>query len=533
MACLAVAIRAGATDFLRGDANGDGVISISDAHFMDAFLFLGGPAPECGDAADTDDNGQMQLTDTVRILGYKFLGGQPPVAPFPNPGPDPTDPVGLLGCDSYGHGSPLDDPAAKMEVLDATATGGNQRRAVITIAVSSTGPIGGYSATILDAEGALETGTEPVPIHRQLVDRTNQFAGGFNSVQLVNGRVTFAFILSFTEGREIDAGQHVPVADIITCLRPGKPAGVYPLTLESGELVASCLLQPIGTGTCPDSGRAIHPTLVSGTLTIENDVASAGCDTSNPPAVPPINISFKLAEKTGTPGGNVNVPLFIRADRESQGFSYSVHFDKAVLQATGTTKIFQTASGTPYEFEKFEENNDTGYVVGAAIISLTDTADVLPPSREIRVLEFHFHIDPLAPLGHTDLEFLDGGRGSGGPVKNKLIASGQDITPDLASSFVFVNGRINIVPDGIPFVRGDSNSDEAVNISDPQFTLDFLFLGGNKPRCMDAADANDDGKVDISDAVTTLRFLFIGDTKLPPPRTPGADPTPDELECEL
>src|SRR5215510_8616182 len=73
-----------ATDFIRGDANGDGVISISDAHFINAFLFVGGPTPECGNSADTDDNNYVQLTDAVRILGYTFLGQKPPVAPFPS-----------------------------------------------------------------------------------------------------------------------------------------------------------------------------------------------------------------------------------------------------------------------------------------------------------------------------------------------------------------------------------------------------------------------------------------------------------------
>ena len=129
---------------------------------------------------------------------------------------------------------------------------------------------------------------------------------------------------------------------------------------------------------------------------------------------------------------------------------------------------------------------------------------------------------------------MNGGRiASGQPTDNVVTTYGFSVTPGSASSFVFVDGRVNIVPDGIPFVRGDSNSDESVNISDPQFTLNFLFLGGPEPRCFDAADANDDGKVDISDAVTTLQFLFIGHTLLPPPRTPGLDPTPDGLGCDL
>ena len=59
-------------------------------------------------------------------------------------------------------------------------------------------------------------------------------------------------------------------------------------------------------------------------------------------------------------------------------------------------------------------------------------------------------------------------------------------------------------------VRGDSNGDLDVNISDPTFTLLWLFLGGADPACMATADANGDGGVDISDPTYTLRFLFLG-----------------------
>ncbi len=83
------------------------------------------------------------------------------------------------------------------------------------------------------------------------------------------------------------------------------------------------------------------------------------------------------------------------------------------------------------------------------------------------------------------------------------------------------------------FLRGDSNGDGRVDISDPIRTLNWLFNGAAVPPCLDAADANDSGKVDISDAIFTLNFLFTGGREPPPPgpRTPGGDPTPDNLSC--
>ena len=63
--------------------------------------------------------------------------------------------------------------------------------------------------------------------------------------------------------------------------------------------------------------------------------------------------------------------------------------------------------------------------------------------------------------------------------------------------------------------RGDSNGDQAVDISDPIHVLNFLFAGGVPPVCTPVADANADGRLDISDAVTTLSFLFSGGGELP------------------
>jgi hypothetical protein len=85
------------------------------------------------------------------------------------------------------------------------------------------------------------------------------------------------------------------------------------------------------------------------------------------------------------------------------------------------------------------------------------------------------------------------------------------------------------------FLRGNSNGDVAVDISDAVYTLAFLFLGGPSPSCRDAADANDDGAIDISDAVYTLAFLFLGGPAPPPPgpTVPGPDPTEDALPCRV
>jgi hypothetical protein len=83
------------------------------------------------------------------------------------------------------------------------------------------------------------------------------------------------------------------------------------------------------------------------------------------------------------------------------------------------------------------------------------------------------------------------------------------------------------------FIRGDTNADGGVDISDGVFTLNFLFQGGPAPACDDAVDANDDGTGDLSDAVYEFNYLFLGGPQMPPPFPGcGLDPTDnDPLDC--
>jgi hypothetical protein len=76
--------------FLRGDANGDGRLNLSDSAFVLHRLFRGGRAPDCPDAADADDSGAVDLSDAVYVLNFLFTHGPPPPPPFPLRGEDPT-----------------------------------------------------------------------------------------------------------------------------------------------------------------------------------------------------------------------------------------------------------------------------------------------------------------------------------------------------------------------------------------------------------------------------------------------------------
>jgi hypothetical protein len=68
--------------FMRGDANGDWKINVTDVVYLINYLFLipSGPAPEPLEAGDVNCDGAINVTDVVYLINYLFLvpPGPPP-----------------------------------------------------------------------------------------------------------------------------------------------------------------------------------------------------------------------------------------------------------------------------------------------------------------------------------------------------------------------------------------------------------------------------------------------------------------------
>ncbi len=119
------------------------------------------------------------------------------------------------------------------------------------------------------------------------------------------------------------------------------------------------------------------------------------------------------------------------------------------------------------------------------------------------------------------------GIGGGGTLEDANVLS-------LAEVEVFATH-----PPGLPtFRRGDMNRDYGLDTSDPLTLLNWTFLGGPVPVCMDAVDADDSGELDLTDSIYLLNYAFIGGPAPPPPGSLfcGPDPTPDrggDLGCAI
>ncbi len=86
--------------FVRGDANDDGRINISDPIWIVEEVFRQGTASPCQESADANDDGMVDMPDIMHLLMYLFEGGAAPSAPFPDCGTVPAVDGGLT-CESF------------------------------------------------------------------------------------------------------------------------------------------------------------------------------------------------------------------------------------------------------------------------------------------------------------------------------------------------------------------------------------------------------------------------------------------------
>ena len=77
--------------FVRGDANGDGVVNLRDILIATRMLFENQPLPLCEDRLDANDNGTVTVLDTVFMADVVFAQRAALAKPFPGEGGDPTE----------------------------------------------------------------------------------------------------------------------------------------------------------------------------------------------------------------------------------------------------------------------------------------------------------------------------------------------------------------------------------------------------------------------------------------------------------
>ena len=87
-------------EFRRGDANDDGKVDMSDAISVLGWLFLGAAEPGCVAIANVNPDQVADLSDAIYLLSHLFLGGPRPLDPYPVCGQGRAEDYEGLGCET-------------------------------------------------------------------------------------------------------------------------------------------------------------------------------------------------------------------------------------------------------------------------------------------------------------------------------------------------------------------------------------------------------------------------------------------------
>lgn len=178
-------------------------------------------------------------------------------------------------------------------------------------------------------------------------------------------------------------------------------------------------------------------------------------------------------------------------------------------------------------------------VISAVALSWFEPA-FLPRNGESTLL--HLTVETKGPAEGegcrpVSIAFQDGLKGSGMPIHNSITYEGFPRKDDGSERDGDRDREENaevLVCSRQFFLRGDCRPDKGIDLSDAVTSLQYLFLGGERPSCLAACDSNRDDSLDITDAIHTLNHLFLGG--LPPPApypACGENPEPGRLSCEI
>jgi len=259
------------------------------------------------------------------------------------------------------------------------------------------------------------------------------------------------------------------------------------------------------------------------------------------PSPEAIGFQVRVEGAKARPGAaEVPVEVYVSAAVEYSSIVIPVDFDERYLRLAHAQDHFLTGIVL---VDNRDDTPGAGPNEGHAVIysgwGINDRR-IAAEGEEVHAATLYFNVLPSAEgIESTSLSVVPVVDHRGVTYKSWIhvhhLGSAGTSDPPIRSQIspiTITNGAVTIIPELILFVRGDSNEDGSLDVSDAQNTISYLFLGGPAPFCLDAADTDDNGRLDVTDPISLLQVLFLGTGSIPPPGgAPGKDPTPDSLEC--
>jgi len=319
-----------------------------------------------------------------------------------------------------------------------------------------------------------------------------------------------------------------------------KSDGELPLLVEFEDLSVGEVQAwrwDFGDGSVSTERRPEHTYLDTGRYTVSLEVFGKGgtARVEKPGLVTvrePSHV-LRVAEVPVFPGETkVWLPVIGEHRQQLQGFQVAGRFNANALFLRSLS--LEATITDLYDPEFFVPliNNVEGYFTSGVILDYVPPYDGrrIAAGADHRLLYLVFDVLPNALPGLARVELSEG---IGESMLGCMFAvDGTSRIPVLrAGGLEVLDGSASHPP---PFLRGDTDRNLVVNLTDVVQLVAQFFRGAGDSFCPDAADVDDSGVLDVSDLIYLLDFLFLSGSPPPLPYPgPGLDPTGDGLpSCE-
>lgn len=293
-----------------------------------------------------------------------------------------------------------------------------------------------------------------------------------------------------------------------------QPTATKPLVFVDGQIGTP----PVDNGALVN-GQSLSPFNMSGSIDCQPIFPVANGTFACGPAGDPSTVGTVIAE----PGDNVTLGFYYSEPLyEVTAFELAVSLDCLLLPDPNSFTVSETATSNAEfinaAFDTDPNDGDGCEFIAAILLDFIPPFDhpALPIATDL--LEFarvDVQVSVTSTLGsQLTIEMVDGIDGPGSSPFYNGITTFQ--SPNFVN-LPIANLVACTVQVGVPFVRGDANTDGSLDIADAVVSLACLFQSGTPPTCLATADSNGDGVVNISDAVHLLTYLLSGGAAPPAP----------------
>jgi hypothetical protein len=543
--------------FIRGDVDGDGLVSWLDLWYLLCYLFSKDLLPPCWDAADVNDHGVVDASDLMYLISYLGGNGPLPPPPFPEPGFDPT-PDSLDCAGEYV----TPTPSALDSLIVSSASGSAGQVIAVPIIVRN-------SQALLSYQIHLEF--DPNILQATGVDTTGTATGAVGPVQFgfntgPRGAIEIWCYIDCQRLRSIPPGRDTLVK-IMFQVDESDSCGIILLDLKN-------VTGPPFTGNLLDySGGKVYPTLVDSNFTAGHvypeiiSIADVGNDqgkqvrlnwarscydaSGSPVTITEYSIWRRIGEdKAGGladktllsdigmsgedrlyPPGNWDFIKTVPARGEETYNTVCPTLGDSTTAEGMYWSVFFVSAMTANPLVYYDSDPDSGYSLDN-ISPLPIRDMVVNPNSwftltwtvpgeyegEHPISNYDIRYDTI-PVGDNPQAWWDSAHAcSGTRFFNYAVGDTDSIQVAKESwnhphVYFAIKGRddrpnYSEISNIVRFKCGDASGDGVVDASDLVYLLNYLFASGPPPNPMAVGDVTCDGVVDISDVVYLLNYLF-------------------------